>query len=311
MTDNASLTLTRYGHFDRLLASCKGLPPLKIAVVAPEEENALNGALLGADENLITPILIGDAGKIASAAQALGRDVSGFEIIDIRSHDQAAAKAVALIHEGHANALMKGHLHTEELLRHVVKREGGLRTKRRLSHVYAFDVAGLDRMLLISDAAINIAPDLAAKVDITQNAIDVALAVGLTQPKVAVLSAVETVNPQIPSTIDAATLSKMAERGQIKGGIVDGPLAMDNAMDLEAAKTKGITSPVAGRAEVLIVPNLEAGNMVAKELIFVAHADCAGIVVGAKVPIILTSRADNAKARLISSAMAVLCEAAK
>jgi phosphate butyryltransferase len=204
---------------------------------------------------------------------------------------------------------MKGNLHTDELLHEVIKKEGGLRGSRRLSHVFVMDVPGLQHLLLISDAAINIAPTLEEKVDITQNAIDLALSLGMTQPRVGVLSAVETVTPKIPSTLDAAILSKMAERGQIKGGIVDGPLAMDNAIDMEAAKTKGITSLVAGQADILIVPNLESGNMLAKELSFIAHADAAGILLGARVPIILTSRADNEKARLASCAVATLYRA--
>jgi phosphate butyryltransferase len=206
---------------------------------------------------------------------------------------------------------MKGHLHTDELLHEVLKKEGGLRGDRRLSHVFVMDVPGLDHLLLISDAAISIAPTLEEKVDITQNAIDLAIALGMEKPRVGVLSAVETVTPKIPSTIDAAVLSKMADRGQITGGVVDGPLAMDNAIDMEAAKTKGITSLVAGRADILIVPNLEAGNMLAKELVFIAHADGAGIVLGARVPVILTSRADNEKARLASCAVAALYQASK
>ncbi len=211
-----------------------------------------------------------------------------------------------MVLQGRAQTLMKGNLHTDELLHEIVKKDGGLRGTRRLSHVFVMDVPGLEHLLLISDAAINIAPTLEEKVDITQNAIDLGLALGMTLPRVGVLSAVETVTPKIPSTLDAAILAKMAERGQIKGGVVDGPLAMDNAIDMEAAKTKGITSLVAGRADILIVPNLEAGNMLAKEMTFIAHADSAGIVLGAKVPVILTSRADNEKARLASCAVAAL-----
>jgi phosphate butyryltransferase len=211
-----------------------------------------------------------------------------------------------MVHEGKAQAVMKGHLHTDELLRHVVKREGGLPTERRLSHVFVMDVPGLDHPLLISDSAINIAPDLEAKVDIVQNAIDLARAIGIAEPRVAVLSAVETVNPKIPSTVEASALAKMSERGQIEGGIVDGPLAMDNAMSLEAAKTKGIKSFVAGRAEVLIAPNLEAANMIVKELTFVAHAEGGGLVLGASAPVILTSRADDERVRLGSCAVAAL-----
>ena len=229
-----------------------------------------------------------------------------FEIIDTPSHDMAAATAVELAHKGEVGAIMKGHLHTGQLLRHVIKKDAVCGPDRRLSHVFVMDVPGLDHVLIISDAAINIAPDLETKVDIVQNAIEVAHALGIETPKVGVLSAVETVNPAIPSTLDAAVLSKMSERGQIRGGIVDGPLAMDNALDIEAAETKGITSLVAGRADILIAPNLEAGNMLAKEMAFIAHAEAAGIALGASVPIILNSRADGEKARLASCAIAAL-----
>lgn len=222
------------------------------------------------------------------------------------SHDEAAAKAVALVHENRVRGIMKGHLHTDVLVRHVLKRDGGLRTARRLSHVFVMDVPGLDHLLFVTDAAINITPDLDAKVDITQNAINLARAIGVETPKVGILSAVETVNSKIPSTLDAAILSKMAERGQIVGGDVDGPLAMDNAIDVDAAKTKGIKSRVAGKADILVVPNLEAGNMLAKELTFVAHAEAGGIVIGAQCPIVLTSRADDDKSRLASCAVAAL-----
>jgi len=300
------LLVESHRHFDRLMAACEGLPPLPTAVVAPEEESAMAGALLAADQDLIAPILIGDAARMAAVAANMGRSLDGYEIIDVPDHLAAATRSVALVHEGRAKALMKGHLHTDILLGQVTKRDGGLRTGRRISHVFVMDVPGLDHLLLISDCAINIAPDLDAKVDITQNAIDLGRALGLGKPRVGVLSAVETVNPKIPSTLDAAVLSKMAERGQITGGIVDGPLAMDNAIDIHAAETKGITSLVAGHAEVLIVPNLEAGNMLAKELAFVAHAEGAGVVLGAKVPLMVTSRADNDKARLVSCAVALL-----
>jgi len=277
------LLVHRHQHFDRLLEACAGLPALRTAVVAPEEKTALDGALLAAEHGLIEPVLVGDAEKIEAAANELGKDISRFEIVDTLNTRDSVAAAIASVNRGEAQAIMKGHLHTDELLGQVVKRNKGLRTDRRLSHVYAFDVPGLDHALLLSDAAINIAPDLETKVDIVQNAIHLALAIGINQPKVGVLSAVETVNPDIPSTIDAAVLSKMAERGQITGGLVDGPLAMDNAMDVGAARTKGITSLVAGHADILIAPNLEAGNMLAKELIFVARADSAGLVIGAKV----------------------------
>ncbi|MCI5078330.1 bifunctional enoyl-CoA hydratase/phosphate acetyltransferase [Oricola sp.] len=304
--DLPGLTVRRHVHFDHLLGLAEPLDPIPTAVVAPEEEQALGGAVLAAQHTLIRPILIGDREKIADIARSIGADLTGIELIDEPDHDAAAAMGVQLIHEGRAKALMKGHLHTNVLLRHVVKRTGGLRTTRRLSHVFVMDTPGLDHLLLVTDAAINIAPTLEEKVDITQNAIDLALALGIEEPKVGVLSAVETVNPAIPSTLDAAVLSKMAERGQIKGGIVDGPLAMDNAVDVEAAKTKGIHSLVAGHADILVVPNMEAGNMLAKELTFVAHAEAGGLVMGALCPIILTSRADDDKARLASCAIAAL-----
>ncbi|MGF1474125.1 MAG: bifunctional enoyl-CoA hydratase/phosphate acetyltransferase [Geminicoccaceae bacterium] len=307
-TDDAipGLLVQKHIHFDRLLEKAEPLDPIPTVVVAPEEPHALGGALLGADHTLIAPILIGDRNRIEAAANEIGRDLSGFEVIDIVDHDAAAASAVALVHEGRARALMKGHLHTDQLLRRVLKKDGGLRTARRLSHVFVMDVPGRDRLLLVTDAAINISPDLETKMDIVQNAIDLALALGIETPKVGVLSAVETVNPRIPSTLDAAILSKMAERGQIKGGLVDGPLAMDNAVDVEAAKTKGITSLVAGHADVLVAPNLEAGNMLAKELTFLAHAEAGGLALGARCPVILTSRADDDKARLASCAVAAL-----
>ena len=304
--DLPGLTLERHRHFDALLAEAEALPPIPTAVVVPDNDFALGGALLGRDHTLIEPILVGNPDHIAAAAEKLGRDLTGIAIHPAEGHVHAAREAVALVRAGRARALMKGNLHTDDMLKAVLDRAAGLRTGRRLSHVFVMDVPGLDTLLLISDAAINIAPDLADKVDITQNAIDVAHAVGLANPKVGILSAVETVTPRIPSTLDAAILSKMAERGQIKGGIVDGPLAMDNAIDMQAARTKGITSLVAGQAEVLIVPNLEAGNMLAKELSFIAHAEAGGVVMGASCPIILTSRADDDKARLASCAVAAL-----
>lgn len=307
--DIPGLTVQRHAHFDALIERAEPLPPIPTAVVAPEGPNALGGALLGAEHTLIAPILVGDRILIEAAAEALGADLAGLEIVHEPDHAAAAARAVALVHEGRAGALMKGKLHTDVLLAALVKREGGLRTGRRLSHVFVMDVPGLPHLLMITDAAINIAPDLETKRDITQNAIDLAHALGMAEPKVGVLSAVETVNPKIPSTLDAAALSKMAERGQITGGLVDGPLAMDNAIDLAAARTKGIRSAVAGRAEILVVPNLEAGNMLAKELTYVAHAEAGGIVIGAQVPIILTSRADDDKARLASCAVAALYHA--
>lgn len=300
------ILVERHRHFNRLLKACEGLAPIGIAVVAPEDKDSLGGALLAARHAIIRPVLIGSAKEIARVAEEIHADLKSIEVIDSADHDSAAATAVELARTGKVGALMKGYLHTDELLHHVVKRDGGLRTNRRLSHAFVMDVPGLDHLLIVSDAAINIAPDLETKIDITQNAIDIGLALGVPRPKVGILSAVEIVNPKIASTLDAAVLSKMAERGQIKGGIVDGPLAMDNAIDVAAAKTKGITSLVAGRADILIVPNIEAGNMLAKELSFVAHAEAAGLALGAKVPIILTSRADGEKARLASCAIAAL-----
>jgi len=300
------LTVQRHRHMQRLLEACHALPPMPTAVVAPEEENALMGALAGREKNLIIPILIGNEAKIREIAATHGKDLTGITIEDQPDHSASAARAVALVLEGGATAVMKGHLHTDELLRHVVKSQGGLRIGRRISHVFVMDAPSLPELVLVSDAAINIAPTLEDKVDIVQNAIELGIALGISKPKVGVLSAVETVNPKIPSTLDAAILSKMSERGQIRGGIVDGPLAMDNALSLEAAKTKGLTSLVAGRADIFIVPNLEAGNILAKELTYAAQAEGAGLVLGARVPVLLTSRADDERARLFSCAVAVL-----
>ncbi|MCA8882910.1 MAG: bifunctional enoyl-CoA hydratase/phosphate acetyltransferase [Rhodobacteraceae bacterium] len=304
--DVPGLVVESHAHFDKILAEAEPLDPIPTAVVAPEEANSLGGALLGYEHTIIHPILIGDSEKIRAAAEDLGVDISGLELIHADSHRQAAATGVRLVLEGRAQALMKGHLHTDDLLGEVVKRDGGLRIGRRLSHIFVMDVPGLSHLLFVSDAAINIAPDLETKKDIVQNAIDLARALGVEVPKVGVLSAVETVSPRIPSTLDAAILSKMAERGQITGGIVDGPLAMDNAMDIKAARTKGIKSLVAGNADILIAPNMESANMLAKELTFVAHAEAGGIVLGARCPIILTSRSDDDKARLASCAVAAL-----
>jgi phosphate butyryltransferase len=301
------LTVQSHRHFDALLARAEPLPPLPTVVVCPESPDAVMGAMLGREHTLIDPVFVGAPAKIAAAAAEAGVDITGIEIVDVPDHRAAALRAVALIHEGRARALMKGHLHTDQLLHAVLKKETGLRTNRRLSHVFVMDVPGLDHLLFVTDAAINIAPDLDCKVSIVQNAIDLARALGLAQPKAGLLSAVETVTPSIPSTLDAAILSKMADRGQITGGLVDGPLAMDNAVDPGAARTKGLTGLVAGRADILVAPNMEAGNMIAKELSFLAHAEAAGIVMGAQVPVILTSRADDDKARLASCAVAALC----
>lgn len=300
------LLVAEHDHFSGLVERCRALPPMPIAVVAPDDENSLGGALLAKREGLIVPIFIGSRSKIMKAADAMGADVSDIQIIDVESHTEAAARAVAMVHAKDVRTIMKGNVHSDELLGQIVKRDGGLRTSRRISHVFVMDVPTKSNLLFISDAAINIAPDLTTKVDIVQSAIDLALACGLDAPKVGILAAVETVNVNMPSTLDAAALAKMADRGQIRGGIVDGPLAMDNAIDIKAARTKGISSLVAGQADVLIVPNLEAGNMLAKELTFVARAEAAGIVVGARVPVILTSRADNDKSRLASCALAQL-----
>jgi phosphate butyryltransferase len=304
--DVPGLTVQSHANFDRLLARAEPLDPLPTAVVCPEAPDALMGALLGRDHTLILPIFVGSEAAISAAAREVGADISGIEIIDIPDHRAAALRAVALVHEGRARAIMKGHLHTDQLLHAILKKEGGLRTNRRLSHVFVMDVPGLDHLLFVTDAAINIAPDLDCKVSIVQNAIDLARALGIELPKVGILSAVETVTASIPSTLDAAILSKMADRGQITGGLVDGPLAMDNAVDLGAARTKGLTGLVAGHADILVAPNLEAGNMIAKELTFLAHAEAAGLVMGAQVPVILTSRADDDRARLASCAVAAL-----
>jgi len=305
------LLLQRHEKFGRMIQACKKLEPLATAVVYPTDRSSLAGALLAADAGLIEPILIGPLAKIHAIAADMGCDISRFPMIDIAQSEAASVYAVQLVHQGKVGAIMKGNLHSDELLHEVTKAGTGLRTSRRLSHIFVMDVPGMDHLLLVSDAAINILPSLETKVDIVQNSIDLALSLGISQPRVGILSAVETVNPKIPSTIDAAVLSKMAERGQIKGGIVDGPLAMDNAVDLEAARTKGIASLVAGRADVLIVPNLEAGNMLAKELTFIAHADAAGLVLGALVPVILTSRADDENSRLASCALAQLFQSYK
>ena len=309
LRDVPGLTVQTHENFDRLLAEAAPLEPMPTAVVAPEDAASLGGALLAWQHTLLTPVLVGARDKIRAVADREGMDISALEIVQASTHAEAAARAVQLVHEGRAQAVMKGRLHTDELLRPIVKREGGLRTGRRLSHVFVMDVPGRKDLLLVTDAAINISPSLEEKVDIVQNAIDLGRALGMTPPKVGILSAVETVNPRIPSTLDAAILSKMAERGQISGGLVDGPLAMDNAVDLEAARLKGISSAVAGHADILVAPNLEAANMLAKELTFIAHAQAGGIVVGAQCPVILTSRADDEHARLASCAVAVLMRA--
>jgi phosphate butyryltransferase len=300
------LVVARHRQLKRLLAACRDLPPLRTAVVVAEEANALSGALAGAKAGLITPILIGDAARIEAVAKQAGLSLTGVTVIGVAGPEAAAARAVELVLAGEAAAIMKGYLHTDLFLKPVVRSQGGLRGNRRMSHVFVMDAPALPDLLLVTDAAINIAPVLKDKIDITQNAIDLALALGIVQPKVGILSAVEVVNPDMPSTVDAAALAKMAERGQIVGGIVDGPLAMDNAINLTAARAKGLNSQVAGHADVLVVPNLEAGNILVKQLTYAAQAEGAGLVLGARVPVLLTSRADTETARLFSCAVAVL-----
>ena len=292
--------------YKRLLELAKTLQPVVTAVAHPCDESSLSGAVDAAKLGLIKPILVGPKAKIDAVAKQFKLDISGYDLVDAPHSNAAAAKAVELVRAGKAEALMKGSLHTDELMAEVVRKDTGLRTARRISHCFVMDVPAHPDALIISDAAVNIAPTLEDKVHIVQNAIDLARALRAPEVRVAILSAMETVNPKVPSTIEAAALCKMADRGQITGGILDGPLALDNAISLEAAAIKKIASPVAGRANVLIVPDLEAGNMLAKSLSFLAGADSAGIVLGAKVPIILTSRADSAIARLASCAVAVL-----
>jgi phosphate butyryltransferase len=304
--DLPEILLDRHVHFAKLLKKAEPLAPLRTAVVAPEEAKSLGGALLGREHTLIEPILVGDPAKIRAAADEIGASLDGIEIVEAPETKLAAARAVELVRDSKAQAIMKGHLHTDVLLHPILDRDTGLRAGRRLSHIFVMDVPGLKQLLFVTDAAVNISPDLKTKVDIVQNAIDLARALGIDEPKVGILSAVETVNFAIPSSMDAAILSKMAERGQITGGLVDGPLAMDNAIDVEAARTKGLTSMVAGKADILVAPNLESGNMVAKQLSFVAHAEAAGVVIGAACPVILNSRADDDTARLASCAVAAL-----
>lgn len=296
--------------YDRLIAKAQASGPATTLVAHPCDETSLRGALEAGEAGLIVPVLVGPEAKIRAVASQHGLSLDGIEIVDTPHSHAAAAKAVELVREGRGELLMKGSLHTDELMKEVAASATGLRTARRISHVFVMDVPGHAETLFITDAAINIFPDLDAKRDIIQNAIDLWAGVGLGTPKVAILSAVETVTTKIPSTIEAAALCKMAERGQITGGIVDGPLAFDNAIDPEAARIKGIASPVAGHAQILVVPDLEAGNMLAKNLTFLAHADAAGIVLGARVPIILTSRADSVRTRLASCAVATLYAAA-
>ncbi|HTL31297.1 MAG TPA: bifunctional enoyl-CoA hydratase/phosphate acetyltransferase [Tepidisphaeraceae bacterium] len=294
------------GKYEKILARCERLAPIPTAVAHPCEATALSGAVEAFKLGLIVPFLVGPADKIQETAAAAKIDLGKLEIVDAAHSHGSAAKAVALVREGKAEILMKGSLHTDELMAAVVARETGLRTGRRISHVFVMDVPTYHKPLVVTDAAINIAPVLEDKADICQNAIDLAISLGVAQPKVAILAAVETVNSKMPATIDAACLCKMAERGQIKGGLLDGPLAFDNAISKEAAETKGIKSPVSGDPDILLAPDLEAANILAKNLSFLANADSAGMVLGAKVPIILTSRADSVRARIASCAVAVL-----
>ena len=298
--------LSRHQRFRDLLVRTAGRPPVPIAVAHPCDDLSLGAAIEMAKARLVVPILVGPETKIRAVALAAGLDIAAYRIVDVPHSHAAAAAAVALVRTGEAALLMKGSLHTDELMHEVVAHDTGLRTERRLSHVYVMDVPSYPRPLLITDAALNIAPTLEEKRDIIQNAIDLAHIMGIELPKVAILAAVETVNPLMRSTVDAAALCKMADRGQITGGLLDGPLAFDNAVSPDAAKQKGIVSPVAGQADILVVPDLEAGNMLAKQLSFLAGADAAGVVVGARVPIILTSRADSERTRIASCAIAVL-----
>jgi phosphotransacetylase len=297
---------TGTGKYEALLERCRGLEPIPTAVAHPCEETALAAAVEAGVKGLIAPILVGPTARIQEIAKKSGIDLGNVPIVDAPHSMASAAKAVALVREGKAELLMKGSLHSDEILAAVVARETGLRTGRRISHVFIMDVPTYHKVLIVTDAAINIAPALDDKVDICQNAIDLATRLGVKTPKVAILAAVETVNSKMPATVDAAALCKMADRGQIKGGLLDGPLAFDNAISKEAAKVKGIQSPVAGDPDILIVPDLEAGNMLAKQLSFLANADSAGLVLGARVPIILTSRADTVRSKIASCAVAVL-----
>jgi phosphotransacetylase len=302
---------TGTGKYEELLARCRGLEPVTTAVAHPCEASALAGAVEAAAQGLIRPILVGPTARIRGIAAAQGLDLGGMEIVDAAHSHDSASKAVDIVRQGGAELLMKGSLHTDELLGAVLEREAGLRTARRVSHVFIMDVPTYHKVLVVTDAAINIAPTLEDKVDICQNAIDLTVALGVARPRAAILAAVETVTSRMPATIDAAALCKMAQRGQITGGILDGPLAFDSAISREAALTKGIDSEVAGEPDILVVPDLEAGNILAKLLNFLANADSAGLVLGARVPIILTSRADSIRSRIASSAVAMLAAHAR
>ncbi len=295
-----------FNGYEMLMDACKTLEPIKVAVVHPCDDASLTSAIDAAKAGLIIPLLVGPVARIRAVAAHEGIDLRPYRIIDVEHSHAAAAKSVELVRSGEAEALMKGSLHTDELLAEVVNKVTGLRTNRRISHCFIMDVPTYPKPLIVTDGAVNIAPDLRAKADICQNAIDLAHVLRIKTPRVAILSAVETVTPEIPSTIEAAALCKMADRGQITGALLDGPLALDNAISMEAAKTKKIVSLVAGQADILLVPDLEAGNILAKQLTFLARAEAAGIVLGARVPIILTSRADTVRARMASCAVAVL-----
>lgn len=305
-SDLPDLLARKHEKFQRLIKACEGLDPVVTAIVCPYTGDSLTGPLEAARRGLIRPLLVGERSRIEAAAKKAGRDISACEIVEASGEDEAARTACKLVTEDRAGSIMKGHLHTEAFLKAILSSKSGLRGERRVSHVFVLDVPGEEHLLFVTDAAVNIAPGLAAKRDIVQNAIDLARALGVTQPKAGILSAVETVNPAIASTIDAAALSKMAERGQIEGGLVDGPLAMDNAVDLTAAKIKKLSGEVAGKADILVGPNIEAANMMAKELNFVGRAESAGVVLGTKVPVILTSRADSEFSRIVSCAVAAL-----
>ena len=307
MSEMSADTRTCAKKYDKLIAAAKAVPSVSTIVVHPCDETSLRGAVDSAEAGIIQPILVGPEAKIRNTADKYGLDISRFEIVAAPHSEAAAAKGVELIHAAKGEMLKKGSLHTDELMRSVTAQTIGLRTERRISHVFVMDVPAYADTLFVTDAAINIFPDLDGKRDIIQNAIDLFTQAGFgTLPRVAILSAVETVTSKIPSTIDAAALCKMADRGQITGGVLDGPLAFDNAIDMEAARIKGIKSEVAGRVQILVVPDLEAGNMLAKNLAYLAKADSAGIVLGARVPIVLTSRADSPRARMASCAVAAL-----
>lgn len=305
------VAVQQHDLFEGYIQRCQALAPMTTAVAHPCDESSLASVVQAARQGLMTPILVGPVLRIRALAQQLGLDISGFELVDMPHSEESAERAVALVREGRAEVLMKGSLHTDELMAAVVARNTGLRTDRRISHVFVMDVPTYHKALFVTDAAVNIAPTLEDKVDIAQNAIDLALALGLKQPKLAILAAVETVNSHMPSTTEAAALCKMADRGQIRGGLLDGPLAMDNAISKVAAQIKHIKSEVAGDADILLVPDLEAGNILAKQLSFMANADAAGIVLGAKAPIILTSRADSERTKLASVAVALLLVASR